>query len=238
MTVSEFCEERIGVTEGLIRAMKLQRGIQRPIAIAVDEWNVWYSARGETLEERNNLEEIYNLEDALVVAMHFNAFIRHARTVKMANIAQIVNVIAPIFTNPDGLFLQTIFHPFEIYSRTCGQIALDPFWEGETFSGGDFNGLRALDVAATLDEDQKSLSVFVVNRSEKDALETTITLDCGQFAGPVQAHVINGPDIKAVNSFDYPDTVHVRKTEVRVERNALVYTFEPHSVTVLVSAIR
>lgn len=238
MAVSEFVEERISVTEGLIRAMKLQRGIQQPIAIAVDEWNVWYRARGATLEERNNLEEIYNLEDALVVAMHFNAFIRHARTVKMANIAQIVNVIAPIFTSPDGLFLQTIFHPFEVYSRTCGQIALDPFWEGATFSGGDFSGLRALDVAATLDEEKKSLSVFVVNRSETDALETTITLDSGQFAGPVQAHVINGPDIKAVNSFAHPDTVSVHKADVRVERKDFVYTFEPHSVTVLVSAIR
>jgi alpha-L-arabinofuranosidase len=50
--------------------------------------------------------------------------------------------------------------------------------------------------------------------------------------------VINGPDIKAVNSFEHPDTVNVRKTEVRVERNALVYPFEPHSVTVLVSAVR
>ena len=234
MTRSEFFEERISVVEGLIRAMKLQRNIQRPIAIAVDEWNVWYRARGATLEERNNLEEIYNLEDALVVAMHFNAFIRHAQTVKMANIAQIVNVIAPIFTNPDGLFLQTIFHPFEVYSQTCGNIALDAFWEGETFSAGDYSGLRTLDVAATLDDEKKSLSVYVVNRSEKDALETTITLDSGQFAGSVQAYVINGPDIKAENSFDHPDSVGVIKTDLKVERKSLTYTFEPHSVTVLV----
>jgi alpha-N-arabinofuranosidase len=169
--------------------------------------------------------------------MHFNAFIRHAQMVKMANIAQIVNVIAPIFTNPDGLFLQTIFHPFEVYSRTCGGIALDAFGEGETFSGGDYSGLRTLDVAATLDEEKKSLSVYVVNRSEKDALETTITLDSGQFAGPVQAHVINGPDIRAENSFDHPDTVGVFKTDLRVERKGFVYTFEPHSVTVFVSAL-
>lgn len=235
MTRSEFFEERISVVEGLIRAMKLQRHIQRPIWIAVDEWNVWYRARGETLEQRNNLEEVYNLEDALVVAMHFNAFIRHAQTVKMANIAQIVNVIAPIFTRPDALFLQTIFHPFEVYSRTCGSIALDAFWEGDTFSAGGFNGLRTLDVAATLDEENKSLSVYVVNRSEKDALETTITLDSGHFAGPVQAHVINGPDIRAENSFDHPDTVHTCVTDLQVERNSFVYTFEPHSITVLVS---
>jgi alpha-N-arabinofuranosidase len=236
MTITELLEERICVAEGLIRAMKLQRNIQRPIAIAVDEWNVWYRARGDVLEARSNLEEIYNLEDALVVALHFNTFIRHAQMVKMANIAQIVNVIAPIFTNPNGLFLQTIFHPFEVYSRTCGDIALDAFWEGETFSGGDYSGLRTLDVAATLDEEKKSLSVFVVNRSETDALETTITLDSGQFTGSVQAHVINGPNIRAENSFDCPDTVGVSKTDLRVERKSFVYTFEPHSVTVLVCA--
>ncbi len=237
MTNSELIDERISVVEGLIRAMKLQRGIQRPIKIAVDEWNVWYRARGETLEERNNLEEVYNLEDALVVAMHFNAFIRHAEMVKMANIAQIVNVIAPIFTNSEGLFLQTIFHPFELYSNTCGNIALDPFWEGDTFSGGEYSGLRTLDVSATLDEAKKSVSIYVVNRSETDALETTITLDSANFAGAVQAYVVNGPDIRAENSFNHPDTVGVVKTNLSAAGKSFVYTFEPHSVTVLVSAI-
>ncbi len=237
MTASELVEERLSVVEGLIRAMKLQRSIHKPIAIAVDEWNVWYRARGATVEEHRNLEETYNLEDALVVAMHFNAFIRHAQMVKMANIAQIVNVIAPIITSPTGLFLQTIFHPFEVYGRTCGPIALDAFWDSETFSGGSYSGLRLLDVAATLDEAKKSLSVYVVNRSEHDALETRITLDSGQFAGPVQVHVVNGPDIRAENSFDHPDRVSVFTTDLRVERNCFVHTFEPHSVTVLVSAL-
>lgn len=234
MAVSEIMEQRISAVEGLIKAMKLQRNIQRPIAIAVDEWNVWYRARGQTSEERNNLEERYNLEDALVVAMHFNAFIRHAQSVKMANIAQIVNVIAPIFTNPDGLFLQTSFYPFEIYSRTCGNIALDVFWEGDTFSAGDYVGLQTLDVSATLDEQRKSLSVYVVNRSQTDALETTITLDCGYFAGEVQAYVVNGPDIKAENSFDNPNHVGVSRAALTAERRQLNYKFEPHSVTALV----
>ena len=234
MTISEFFEERISVTEGLIRAMKLQRNIQRPIMIAVDEWNVWYRARGKTLEERNNLEEIYNLEDALVVAMHFNAFIRHAQSVKMANIAQIVNVIAPIFTNPDGLFLQTIFHPFEVYSRHCGDIALDVFWQGDTFSGGNHTALRTLDVSATLDEEARKLAVFVVNRSETDALETTLTLDGGQFAGEGRAYVVNGPEIKAENSFDNPNQVDTTEaTLTTTQSTSFTYTFEPHSVTAL-----
>ncbi len=136
MTVSELIEERLASYEGLIRALRYDNAIKRPIHIAVDEWNVWYRTHPVFGNELNNLEEIYNLEDALVVGMHLNAFIRHARTVQMANIAQIVNVIAPIFTNPQGLFLQTIFYPFELYSRTCGQTALDVAWRGDTFSGG------------------------------------------------------------------------------------------------------
>ena len=234
MALSEFLDERLSAFEGVIAAMKHTMGIKRPISIAVDEWNVWYRARGSTREERNNLEERYNLEDALVVAMHFNAFIRHCRSVQMANIAQIVNVIAPIFTDENGLFLQTIFHSFELYASNCGDIALDVFWKGDTFSGGDHSGIRTLDVTATIDSAGKQLSVFVVNRSQTDAIETTLTLDSGEFAGPVRASVVNGPHIKAENSFETPDQVSVSESKFVASGKEHVQVFEPHSVSALV----
>jgi len=233
MTASELIEQRISAIEGLIRAMRLQRKIRQPIAIAVDEWNVWYRTMGATAAEQNNLEEKYNLEDALVVAMHFNAFIRHARSVKMANLAQIVNVIAPIFTCSDDLFLQTIFHPFEIYRRACGSTALDVHWTGDTFSVNEFSALRTLDVSATLDDRTRTLSVFVVNRSETEAMETVITLDGGQFAGTGCAWIVNGPDIKAENSFADPNRVCTTEAAVTTRATSVNYTFEPHSVTAL-----
>ena len=83
----------------------------RKIYIAWDEWNVWYRARGNTQRGRRILEERYNLEDALVVATFLNSFVNHAHIVKIANMAQLVNVIAPIFTNDKGMFLQTIYYP-------------------------------------------------------------------------------------------------------------------------------
>ena len=126
----------------------------------MDEWNIWYRATNE-----NKLEEIYNLKDALVVAMHFNAFIRHAAAVKMANIAQIVNAIAPILTDPDSLVLQSTFFPFEIYRKTCGGTSLDVHWTGDTFSTPEFSGLRILDLSATLDETQRKLTLYAVNRN-------------------------------------------------------------------------
>jgi alpha-N-arabinofuranosidase len=234
MAVSELIETRLSSYEGLIKALCLEKKLGKMIPIAVDEWNVWYRARGANIGTgKNQLEEIYNLEDALVVGMHFNAFIRHARTVRMANIAQIVNVIAPVFTRPDGMVQQTIFHPFELYASTCGKTALDVWWAGDTFGGGT----RALDVSATLDEAKKRLSVYVVNRSEKEAQETTIRLDRGSFNGNVRVLTVNGPDIKSENTFDSPDTVITHETVMPAERQELTCTFESHSVTAVIAEI-
>jgi alpha-N-arabinofuranosidase len=189
------------------------------------------------VREAMKLEEIYNLEDALATGIQLNAFIRHARSVKMANIAQIVNVIAPIFTRPDGLVRQTIFYPFELYSRTCGNLALDPWWEGDTFSGGAYRGVRILDVSASLEENKKRLTVYVINRSRTKEMETVLQLAAGGFQGMISAHTVNGPGIKAENTFASPDKVKTRETTLTAAGREVNYTFEPHSVTALVCDI-
>jgi alpha-N-arabinofuranosidase len=237
MTLSEVFEDRLSAYEGLIRALRLANRLTNPIGIAVDEWNVWYRAIAAP-RQHDQLEEIYNLEDALVVAMHLNAFIRHAASVKMANIAQIVNVIAPVFTAPEGLFLQTTFYPFELYSQQCGATALDVWWEGETFAAGDYSGVRTLDVAATLDADQKRVTIFAVNRSETQAQEATISLDGGQFAGSGQISVINGATVKTANSFQTPEAVATRTATLAAEGCTLTLSLEPHSVTALAIGVR
>jgi alpha-N-arabinofuranosidase len=238
MALSELFEERLSAYEGLIRALRLDNRISRPIWIAVDEWNVWYRTHPGLGNEMNNLEEIYNLEDALMVAMQMNAFIRHAHSVKMANIAQIVNVIAPIFTRPDGYFLQTIFYPFEVYSQTCGPTALDVWWESETFQSDGYGSVRLLDVAATLDSHARRLVVYVVNRSQEEGLETTLSLVEGCFRATVDAHIINGESIKTENSFDAPENVGARRETLATQEQSFSYTFEPHSVTALVFALQ
>lgn len=237
MAVSGLIEERLAAYEGLIRAVALERQLTRPISIAVDEWNVWYRTQSPGVGENMKLEEIYNLEDALATALQLNAFIRHTRSVKIANIAQIVNVIAPVFTKPDGLVLQTIFFPFEIYSQTCGNLALDPYWEGETFSGGSCNGIRVLDVTATLDSTKKQLAVYVVNRSRSKEMETVLQLVAGSFKGRITAYTINGPDIKAENTFTSPDKVKTEETTFTATGHEMNYSFGPHSVTTLVCDI-
>jgi alpha-N-arabinofuranosidase len=229
MTSSELLDARLSAYEGVIRAVQLERGSKRPIYIAVDEWNSWHRSGGQVINE-----SIYNLADALVTAMHFNAFIRHAKFVKMANIAQIVNILAPIFTKPDGLFLQTIFYPFELYSQFAGATALDVHWDGDTFSAGEYTGVRTLDVTATLDAERKQLAIFVVNRSATDGAETTVSLAEGRFNGAVQVYTVNGADVTTENSFAQPGAVHTWERQVAPEGSTLRVTFEPHSVTALV----
>ena len=114
----------------------------RPIYVAYDEWNVWYRTG-----ERERLEEVYNFEDALAMGMFFNSFFRHADVVKMANLAQMVNVIAPIMTNEKGLFLQPTYFPIAEYGKQRGNVALDAWVSSPTYrlQGQGGRGRRARD---------------------------------------------------------------------------------------------
>jgi alpha-N-arabinofuranosidase len=217
LATSELIESRLGAYEGLMRGLTLGPRPRRPIPLAVDEWNVWYRATGGPNEPSSHpLEETYDLQDALVVAMHLNAFIRHAPTVRMANLAQLVNVIAPIVTRRDGILLQTTFYPFELFSRTTGTVALDAWWEGDTFSGGAYQGVRTLDVSASLNPDRRGLAVHIVNRSVNEPVDAVIELDSGTFAGSVHVSTITGPDLKVVNTFDQPDCVTTTERTLEV----------------------
>jgi alpha-L-arabinofuranosidase len=226
MALSEKMDAMLSGTAGIIRAMSTALKLERDIPIAVDEWNVWYRVHNE-----GKLEEIYNLEDALVVAMHFNAFFRHAKSVKMANIAQIVNVIAPVMTTPEGMTLQSTFFPFELYASTAGDVALDPYWDGATFQTPEHT-LRVLDVSATLDSHSRRLAVYLVNRS-RVGQSTTVELQRGRFAERGELRVIGGSDVKAANTAATPDAVGVRSVAVAGGGTTITLDLEPNSVNAL-----
>jgi len=235
MSFSEVIEGVLSSYEGLMRAVCTERDIRRPIYIAMDEWGAF----------RN--DDSSNVGDALVTGMYLNAFIRHAYAVRMANFTPTVVSFEPtpmqtsVGHKLGKLVPQTIYYPFELYSRTCGQQALDVFWEGETFigtyHGREYTGIRTLDVAATLDESKKRLVVYVINRNQKEAMETTISLADGQFAGSIQASVINGPDIKSANTLEKPDQVVTRESALEASGKSFTCSFEPHSVTALVCTL-
>ena len=239
LATSEVIEERLSAYEGLVHGQTLGRRRPRRIPLAVDEWNVWYRTTGERAGTPPRLlEETYDLQDALVVAMHLNAFVRHASTVRLANLAQLVNVIAPIVTTPEGVLRQTIYHPFALFSQTVGSVALDAWWEGETFSGGAFSGVRTLDVSASLDPDGKRLSVHVVNRDADEPQDVVIELSAGVFAGNLQISTVTGPSLSAANTVARPDSViATRESREIPPSDRFRYSLPPRSVSALVFGI-
>ncbi|HEY1239092.1 MAG TPA: alpha-L-arabinofuranosidase C-terminal domain-containing protein [Bryobacteraceae bacterium] len=220
---------RIKTAEGIIDAA-LSGVRNRKISIAWDEWNVWYRARGAQERGRRILEEHYNLEDALVVATFLNAFVNHANVVKIANMAQLVNVIAPIFTNEQGLYLQTIYYPLQLFAANTKGKALELFVDSPTYKSRRFDDIPYLDASAGFDSGTMVLNI--VNRHLDQPVDTEFDLEDKQFSGPVEITEVNGPDVKSENNFD---AVNVKPAQhsMAAQGRRLQYRFPPHSYTML-----
>jgi alpha-L-arabinofuranosidase len=244
---SHQAERAVRICAALIERVRYAQHIAHPIHIAFDEWNVWYRTR--TAEARKTgIEERYDLTDALAVATYLNGFIRNCRTVRIANLAQLVNAIAPIFTSPQGLFLQTIYHPLRLYAEHTLEVALDihvesPAYDlppaqeeqriGRLHHVADLGPFPLLDAAATRDAAGRRLTLTVVNRDRDTGHAATIQLAGGTVAGGVLVSEVNGPDVGATNSFEHPRVVDVQERRLEAAGARFEYGFPPHSVTVL-----
>jgi alpha-N-arabinofuranosidase len=170
--------------------------------------------------------------------MHLNAFIRHAQSVKMANLAQLVNVIAPMITTPDDLLLQSTFYPFELYSRMAGPVALHARWDGDTFDAGDYGAVRYLDVSATLDEAARKVAVFIVSRRLDGPTEVDVALDGVRPGADVEIHTITGSGPGVMDTFDDRDAVVTTSGTLTFGLGStLSATLPPCSVSALVFTV-
>jgi alpha-N-arabinofuranosidase len=237
LAVSRDIDHRIEVVEGLIKAAQSGMTSPRPLYIAFDEWNVWYRAHGNTEFEigRTGLEEIYNYEDALAMGMFLNSFIRHAHIVKMANLAQLVNVIAPIFTNKQGLYLQTIYFPLTEYAKQRGHQAIDVLVQSPQYQPDAGRPLGYLDVSATHNPAGRQIHVNVLNRSEKNDISAQILNVQGKLASSVEIWELNHSDLKTTHTFGSDTKVRptVKTVQVSVNENGFAYSFPKHSLTIL-----
>ncbi len=222
--------ERTKIAEGIIRgAMQDTNG--RKMYIAWDEWNVWYRARGDRQRGREILEEKYNLEDALVVATFLNTFLNNAHIVKIANMAQLVNVIAPIFTSKTGLFLQTIYYPLQLFAANSFGNALELFVDSPTYASKQSSKTPYLDASAAYDNG--TLVLNVVNRHQDESLPVTFELEDKRFSGDFEVAEVNGPDIKSQNTFGSTLVKTARNKSVAASGSRFRYEFPKHSYTML-----
>jgi alpha-N-arabinofuranosidase len=206
-------ERQIAETVAVCDLVRGHKRSPKKLWLSFDEWNVWYRARtgdavdGHRQEAPHLLEEVYNLEDALLVGGLINSLLRNADRVKLACLAQLVNVIAPIMTDGNGLFRQTIYYPYSWALQFAKGAVLNLLVESSTYEVSGLDPVAHLDVAGSLDRNDGKLSLFILNRDLSKAHEVEVVWEDAAPARAISASLLTGDDLKASNSFAAPQRV-------------------------------
>ncbi len=180
---------------------------KKKINISFDEWNVWYLKEHQESDEVNDewrhaprqLEDVYTVADAVVVGNLLMTLLRHSDRVTSASLAQLVNVIAPIMTEPGGpAWRQTTFYPFSITSRLATGEVIRPTIEAPTYTTACHGEAPVIDAVATVDEDRAA--VFLVNRELSRATQVTVDVRSLGSSRVLEAVTLADPDAYAKNT--------------------------------------
>ncbi len=213
LALSAEFENFVDTLAGVLRYVKAKNRSRHDVYLTWDEWNVWYKAtkpedlHGNWEEAPHLIEEVYNLEDALVAAQWMNVFLRKSDVLKIACLAQIVNVIAPILTTRDQMLKQSIYYPFMLFSRLASGNALDVAVNAPMYGTRQFGDMPVLDVSASHNAETGTNAVFIVNRSQTESIPVDLHWQALRPSSIKSAYQLAGTDPKAANSFDNPNQV-------------------------------
>ncbi|WP_350347499.1 alpha-N-arabinofuranosidase [Agromyces sp. G08B096] len=225
--------------------VKAVNGSDKQIDISFDEWNVWYLTRFHDVDKIEGidnwpvaprlLEDVYSVADAVVFGNLMISLLKHADRVRSASLAQLVNVIAPIMTEPGGpAWRQTTFFPFSITSRLAQGEALELKLDAPTYETKEYGVVPLVDAVATRDPETGRSAVFLVNRSVDEALTLTIDIASLGDVSVLESHTIADDDVYAKNTLAEPERVAPRPNDsVRIEGGELTITLPPVSWTAL-----
>ncbi|MFE5026733.1 alpha-N-arabinofuranosidase [Streptomyces sp. NPDC056656] len=214
---------------------------KKKINLSFDEWNVWYMSRTDAEvsaldwpQAPRLLEDVYSVTDAVVFGSLLIALLRHADRVTVACLAQLVNVIAPIMTEPGGpAWRQTTFFPFAAASRYGRGEVLDVRVSGPTYDTKR-HGTADLLHATAVRADDGTVTVLAVNRSQTEALPLEITLNGLELTSIAEHSVLADPDPDARNTLAEPERVAPHQvTGTVLEDGTLKATLEPLSWNVI-----
>jgi alpha-N-arabinofuranosidase len=227
----------IGEVVTIADAVAATKESDKRLMISFDEWNVWYLHRPDGSQAGHEfkggawpvaprlLEERFHALDAVVFGDLLVTLLQHADRVRSASLAQLVNAIAPIMTEPGGpAWRQTTFHPFSITSRLAQGRAVRVPVEAGTFTSERFGDVAAVNAVAAVDEEGASL--FVVNRSTTDGVDLRVDLsglrrEFGRDLAVTESHLLHDDDPYAANTLDDPERVSVRDAAASVDGDVL-----------------
>ena len=197
--------------------VKAKKRSKKNMYLSFDEWNVWYHSNAADNDITENhpwqiapplLEDIYNFEDALLVGLMLIVLIRHSDRVKVACLAQLINVIAPIMTDPNGggSWKQTIFYPFYACFKYGRGVALQPVISSTEHETSGHGSITDVEAVAVYNEEKEEVTV---NRNLKEDLFSTQTksdvvlkmLKVQKGYRVAEHIVLESDDLKVVNAF-------------------------------------
>ncbi|GAA1108153.1 alpha-N-arabinofuranosidase [Nocardiopsis composta] len=239
--MDRFIEEVVATADHVAAKRKSAKRIM----LSFDEWNVWYLSRFQAEQAARPrqdwpvapriIEDRYSAADAVVVGDMLISLLRHADRVTAASQAQLVNVIAPIMTEPGGpAWRQTTFHPF---ARTAEAARGDvlrvepvcPDYDTERHGTAPL-----VSATATRDPETGRVALFAVNRSTEEPVELEADVRALGGAHAARALTLAEDDVYAVNTAEHPDRVVPRENKsVRLEGGRLAAVLPPVSWTVV-----
>lgn len=199
------------------------------VALVVDEWGAWYAKLPGSPE--GFLMQQNSLRDAVLAALNLNIFARHADRVRMANIAQMINVLqAMILTEKDRMLLTPTYHVFRMYVPFQDATFVPVTFDAGRYTQGDIQLPRADAIAAR--DTAGKLWLAVTNVHPEQRLDLDVSLPGVSVKG-ADGETLTGPKVDSVNTFDVPNTVTPQPANVRVQAGRLVLQAPPKSVSVI-----
>ena len=230
----------------------LQRSSKR-LWLSFDEWNVWYRARdaqatnGRRAAAPRLLEEVYNLEDALLVGGFVNTLLRNSDRVRVACLAQLVNVIAPLVTNETSVLRQSTYYPYSWALRYARGRVLDLRVESDTYQISR-EGLQAdfardgnvpfVDLVATIDDAAGQAALLMLNRDLDGEREVVLEWEGIVPTRLLACETLTGSDLKAVNTFADPRRVAPQRLDATAAGSRMTVKLPPRSYTIAHLATR
>jgi alpha-N-arabinofuranosidase len=215
-------DEKIEITAGQIKALSAVQK-EKPMFISIDEWAPPF--RGGHLS-------------TLALAEYFNAFIRHADVVKMANYTLLTSILARD-PKTDATYKSPLFYTFKLFSTRCRGAALDTFVDCGTFRTSDFyTKIPYLDVTSVYNKETKQVVINVINRHKDEAIATDIQSVAGAFTGTATVSLITSDDItNKPYTYEARDTYAPKTEQVPAKGATLRYVFPAHSFTQIVVGV-
>jgi alpha-N-arabinofuranosidase len=213
LAMAKRFEDFVDVMAATLRYAKARARGKNDVYLSWDEWQVWHPGehRGHWTEAPHLAEVGYNLEDALVVAQWLNVFLRKCDVLKIACVAQIVNIISWLHTTRDGLLKHASFYPFKWVSNHARGNALDVLVKAPMVETKQFGEMPALDVSASHDPATGAQAVFIVNRSQTETITTDLIWQGGAPNQVSEVYQLSGDDPKAGNTWEAPNAVMPKK---------------------------